>query len=327
MGTVYLAWDRKHARRVAIKILPPDLASALGPERFLREIAIAARLSHPHILPLHDSGQAGGVLYYVMPWVEGESLRQRLDRMPPLPVEEAIAIARQTAEALAHAHAHGVIHRDVKPENILLHQGHALLADFGVARAVADSALSDSGLPLGTAAYASPEQAGGRKADPRSDVYSLGCVLYEMLAEGARPGARTGRALLEGRFSAPCPELGTIRDGVPAWMGPVLGRAMAQRADERYSSAGELAVALATGGSGAPRTPATPFAVSVRGVGDRAHARPGRGLAGAAPRRGRSERDRRRRLRESDRRHGAGTGWRDRHRLHSPRSRLHRPDP
>ncbi len=248
MGTVYLAWDRKHARRVAIKILPPDLASALGPERFLREIAIAARLSHPHILPLHDSGQAGGVLYYVMPWVEGESLRQRLDRMPPLPVEEAIAIARQTAEALAHAHAHGVIHRDVKPENILLHQGHALLADFGVARAVADSALSDSGLPLGTAAYASPEQAGGRKADPRSDVYSLGCVLYEMLAEGARPRARDGRALLEGRFSAPLPGVGTIRDGVPAWMGPVLARAMAQRADERYSSAGELAAALATGG-------------------------------------------------------------------------------
>jgi len=178
MGTVYLAVDRKHGRRVAIKVLPPDVAAALGPERFLREIGIVARLSHPNILPLHDSGQAGGLLYYVMPYVEGGSLRRRLDGAS-LQVPEALAIGREVADALAHAHAHGVIHRDVKPDNILLHEGQALLADFGVARAVGDGEITDSGLPLGTAAYASPEQAAGsRLVDQRSDVYSLGCVLW-----------------------------------------------------------------------------------------------------------------------------------------------------
>jgi len=169
MGTVYLALDRKHERRVAIKVLPPHVAAALGPERFLREIAIAAQLSHPHILPLHDSGQAAGMLYYVMPHVDGESLRHRLDREQPLPWEEAVAIVRGVSSALSYAHAAGVIHRDVKPENILVAGEHAMLGDFGVARAVGatirrgpdgkEVRLTDSGLPVGTAAHANPEQA------------------------------------------------------------------------------------------------------------------------------------------------------------------------
>jgi TolB-like protein len=241
MGTVYLATDRKHGRPVAIKVLPPDVASALGPERFLREIGIAARLSHPHILPLHDSGHAAGLLYYIMPHIDGESIRQRLDRPPPFAVNEALAIARDVADALAYAHAHGVIHRDVKPDNILLHGGHALLADFGVARALGDDQVTDSGLAIGTPAYASPEQAAGsRLIDHRSDIYALGCVLYEMLA-GEGPG---GPALLARRFTAPLPPLSTVRPGVPPWIDKVLARAMAARPDDRFDSAAAFRDAL-----------------------------------------------------------------------------------
>src|SRR5262245_22330369 len=150
MGTVYLAQDRKHGRRVAIKVLPRDLAAAIGPERFRREIAIAARLTHPNIMPLHDSGQVAGVPYYVMPYLEGETLGRRLGRSPALTVGEAIAIAREVADALAYAHGHGIVHRDVKPDNIFLHQGHALLADFGVAKRVGERGDTDSGLAVGT---------------------------------------------------------------------------------------------------------------------------------------------------------------------------------
>ncbi|HJX87493.1 MAG TPA: serine/threonine-protein kinase, partial [Gemmatimonadales bacterium] len=154
MGTVYLARDRKHGRLVAIKVLPRDLAAAIGLERFRREIAIAATLTHPHIMPLHDSGQVAGVPYYVMPYLEGETLGRRLARSPPLSVPEAITIAREVADALAYAHGHGIVHRDVKPDNIFLHQGHALLGDFGVAKRVGERGVTDSGLAIGTVAYA-----------------------------------------------------------------------------------------------------------------------------------------------------------------------------
>ncbi len=186
MATVYLAEDLKLHRKVAVKVLRPELAAALGPERFLREIEIAAKLHHPHILALHDSGEVDGFLYYVMPYVDGESLRDRLNREKQLPVEDALQIAREVADALGSAHRHDVIHRDIKPENILLEEGHAVVADFGIARAIhaaGGEQLTETGLAVGTPAYMSPEQAmGSKELDGRSDLYSLGCVLYEMLA-------------------------------------------------------------------------------------------------------------------------------------------------
>ena len=193
MATVYLADDVKHRRVVAVKVLRPELAASLGPERFLREVEIAARLNHPHILALYDSGEADGFLFYVMPHIKGESLRVKLERERQLPVEEALAITRHVASALSHAHAHLVIHRDIKPENILLHEGEAMVADFGIALAVnaaADRRVTHTGFAVGTPEYMSPEQgAGERTLDARSDVYSLGCVLYEMLAgEPPTPG-------------------------------------------------------------------------------------------------------------------------------------------
>ena len=186
MATVYLAPDLKHGRPVALKVLRPELSNALGADRFLREIGIAGRLQHPHILSLHDSGEAGGTLYYAMPLVEGESLRARLAREIQLDVTEAVGIASQVADALVYAHAAGVLHRDIKPENILLSAGHATVADFGIARAldtVGSERLTETGLALGTPSYMSPEQAAGSQAlDARSDLYALGCVLFEMLA-------------------------------------------------------------------------------------------------------------------------------------------------
>jgi tetratricopeptide (TPR) repeat protein len=246
MGTVYLAVDRKHGRRVAIKVLPADVAAAVGPDRFLREIGIVARLSHPNILPLHDSGHAAGLLYYVMPYVEGESLRRRLDRPPPLSVEEALAIAREVADALAHAHSHGVIHRDVKPDNILLHEGHALLADFGVARAAGEGQITDSGLAVGTPAYASPEQAAGSPLiDHRSDIYSLGCVLWEMLQVMPADGGQRPREQLQRRFAEPLPAVGGGNAGMTTWIEPVLARALAPLPGDRYDTAAALGRALA----------------------------------------------------------------------------------
>ena len=186
MATVYLATDQKHKRKVAVKVMRPELAATLGAERFLREVEIAGQLSHPHILPMHDSGESDGILYYVMPYIEGETLRERLQRDGALPVEEALKLAREVSEALAYAHRRNIVHRDIKPANILLSEGHALVADFGIARAVGDSGgeqLTRTGLAVGTPQYMAPEQATGEKeVDGRADVYATGSVLYEMIA-------------------------------------------------------------------------------------------------------------------------------------------------
>src|SRR4026209_1614093 len=189
MDTVYLALDAMHDRTVALKVLHPELASSLGPERFLREIKLAARLNHPHILPLYDSGAAEGFLFYVMPYVEGESLRERLDREQQLSVEDAIHHTKAIASALDYAHRQGRVHRDIKPENVMLYEGEAMVMDFGIAKAVsaAGDTLTQTGMMVGTPAYVSPEQAAGEVTiDGRSDQYSLACVLYEMLT-GERP--------------------------------------------------------------------------------------------------------------------------------------------
>jgi len=208
MAIVYLAQDLKHRRSVAIKVLHPELAAAVGTDRFLREIEIAASLTHPHIVPLHDSGEADSFAYYVMPYVEGESLRERLSRETQLPLDGAVQIAREVADALAYAHSHDVVHRDIKPENILLEAGHAVVSDFGIARAISAAGgekLTATGLAVGTPAYMSPEQlAGGEHVDGRTDVYSLGCVLYEMLA-GSRPSpGRPRRRFRHGNSQIRC---------------------------------------------------------------------------------------------------------------------------
>src|SRR2546427_4698809 len=186
MATVYFAHELKHQRPVAVKVLRSELAATLGPERFLREIQVTAQLQHPHILPLHDSGDAEGFLYYVMPYVEGESLRGRLTRERQLPLDDALAIAREVADALCYAHSRDVVHRDIKPENILFQSGHAVVSDFGIARAIGvagGGSVTGTGIAVGTPGYMSPEQTRGiAQLDGRSDLYSLGCVLYEMLA-------------------------------------------------------------------------------------------------------------------------------------------------
>ncbi len=243
-ATVFLAIDLKHQREVALKVLHPELALALGSQRFLREIATAARFRHPHILPLHDSGEADGLLYYVMPFIEGESLRQRLAREQQLSLEEALQITREAADALGYAHGLGVVHRDVKPENILFEAGHAIVTDFGIARAVSAAGtakLTETGLAVGTPAYMSPEQAAGDPAlDGRSDVYSLACVLYEMLA-GAPPFAGpTPQAVLASQIADPVPSLRTLRPAVPPGVERAIEKALAKAAGERYVTAEEF---------------------------------------------------------------------------------------
>jgi len=237
MSTVYYAHDERHDRDVAIKIFPPALAAAIGSERFEREITITSRLSHPHILPLYDSGEAAGALYFVMPLVNGESLRSRLDRETSgLPISEVIHIAEQIAQALDYAHSTGVIHRDVTPDNILLSNSHALLADFGVARLVEGETLTESGMPFGTAMYRSPEQASGHaRVGPASDIYGLACVVYECA------GGQSVRTFLANRFSSPVP---TLRNGTSGGFNAAIARAMSLDPDDRFKSAGDFVRAL-----------------------------------------------------------------------------------
>jgi serine/threonine-protein kinase len=255
MATVYLAQDLKHDRPIGLKVLRPELAAVLGAERFLREIRITANLNHPHILPLLDSGEAAGFLYYVMPYVEGESLRDRLDREKQLPLDDALQITREVSDALSYAHSHDVVHRDIKPENILLESGHAVVADFGIARAntaAGGTQLTHTGIAVGTPAYMSPEQASGeRDLDARSDIYALGCVLYEMLAgeppfTGPTPQAIVARALTE----SPRP-LQVVRETVPATIAACIRKAMARTPADRFATAAQFADALAASSSGA----------------------------------------------------------------------------
>jgi serine/threonine-protein kinase len=248
MATVYLARDLKHDRLVALKVLRAELAAAIGVDRFLREIQIAAGLSHPHIVPLHDSGEVAGLPYYVMPYVEGESLRGRLDRDGPLPVEEAVRLAREVAGALAYAHAHGIVHRDIKPENILLQDGHAVVADFGIARALTAAggpALTQTGVSVGTPLYMSPEQVVGDPIDGRSDVYSLGCVLFEMLAGSPPFKGSTALAVLASHTVDPIPSLRMRRSGVSDALEHTLAKALAKTPAQRYETASSLDAALA----------------------------------------------------------------------------------
>lgn len=264
MAVVFLADDRKLHRPVAIKVLRPEIAAALGAERFLREIDIVAGLNHPNILPLHDSGQlsekpAGQapLLYYVMPYVEGETLRERLNRERQLSLEDALQITSEVAEALGYAHALGLVHRDIKPENVLFQAGHAVVSDFGIARAVSQAggeSLTGSGIAVGTVSYMSPEQAAGRKdVDGRSDLYSLGCVLYEMLAGEMPLGPSTSADIAEG----PGAELRRSRESVPLPLTQVIGKALARHPADRFATAAQFAAALraaAASGAATPRT-------------------------------------------------------------------------
>jgi TolB-like protein/Flp pilus assembly protein TadD len=236
MATVYLARDLKHDRPVAIKIFRPEIAASLGTERFLREIGFAARLSHPHILGLHDSGEAGGLLYYVMPYLEGKSLRQRLDREGPLPIDEVARLVREVSAALAHAHQQGIVHRDIKPENILLQGDAAIVADFGIARAmeeVGGDRLTGTGISIGTPTYMSPEQGMGGAVDGRSDVYSLACVAYELLTGEPPFSGKNWKALLARHSVDPVPSLRALRPTVNEELEAVIARALAKTPADR----------------------------------------------------------------------------------------------
>ncbi|HEY7634379.1 MAG TPA: serine/threonine-protein kinase, partial [Gemmatimonadales bacterium] len=266
MATVYLVQDLRHKRPVALKLFRPELAASVGTERFMREIETAARLQHPHILTVFDSGELrpreseAPLLWYTMPYIEGESLRDRLRREVQLPVDEAVRIAREVALALHYAHGRGVVHRDIKPENILLSEGHAQVADFGVAW-VFDTATADkltaSGLAVGTTAYMSPEQAAADQVDGRSDIYSLGCVLYELLAGEPPHSGPSTLAILARRLTETPRPLRSQRDTVPEVVEAAVARALAKLPADRFATAGEFAAALATPSSAA--FPAAPL--------------------------------------------------------------------
>jgi len=247
MAVVYLAEDLKHHRPVAIKVLRPELGAVLGSERFLREIEVVARLNHPNILGLHDSGEADGLLYFVMPYVEGESLRARLEREPRLPLDQAIHITREVGDALAYAHGQGLIHRDIKPENILFQAGHALVCDFGIAQVASEARehLTRTGVAVGTIAYMSPEQLAGEGAvDGRTDVYSLGCMLHEMLAGEVPFAGATPQIALAQKLTGQSTDLNQMRADVPPTVQQVLTRALAVDVGDRYATAEAFTGAL-----------------------------------------------------------------------------------
>jgi len=255
MATVYLARDIRSGEPVALKVMHPRLATMLGTERFLREIKIASEMDHPLIVPLRDSGSAGGLLYYVMPYVAGESLFDRLQRERQLPLDEALRITRDVAQALGYAHSRGVIHRDVKPENILLAEGRALVADFGLARAIGAaeySKLTKTGVIVGTAFYMSPEQLREeRNLDQRTDIYALGCLLFEMLTGGPPYGGSSLKDVVTRILRAPVPSVRPVRPEVPVPVDEAIRRALAKSAAERFANMAGFAAALA---------PATPQA-------------------------------------------------------------------
>lgn len=248
MAVVFLAQDLKHHRQVAIKVLDPTLSAKLGADRFLNEIQIAARLDHPHIVPLYDSGRADDLLFYVMPFVSGESLRERLDREKQLPIDDALRIVAEVADGLAYAHEHGIVHRDVKPGNVLLSAGHARIADFGVARAIdlaSGSRGTEAGLAVGTPLYMAPEQASGQeRGDERSDIYSVGCLLYEVLVGEPPYTGLTPQTLQARKMSESAPRIGSVRDTVSPRVEEIVARAIARIPADRYQTALDLKTAL-----------------------------------------------------------------------------------
>jgi eukaryotic-like serine/threonine-protein kinase len=243
---VYLARDLRHGRQVALKVIRPELAATVARGRFLREIHVAGRLQHPHIVPMLESGEAQGQLWYAMPYVRGESLRQLLDRERALPVDMAVELARQLARALDYAHREGIVHRDLKPENILLSDGQALIADFGLAKALeaGGERLTANGMAVGTAAYISPEQATSGEVDGRSDLYSLGCLLYEMLAGQPAFTGPSVQRIIALRFTMPPPSVQVFRPEVPNWLDEVVRRLLALDPAERLANGAEVARAL-----------------------------------------------------------------------------------
>jgi len=249
MAVVYQATDLKHGRDVAIKVLLPELTASLGAERFLREIETAAKLNHPHILPLHDSGEADGFLFYVMPYVDGESLQVRLDREGALPIDESLQIAREVAGALAYAHRNDVVHRDVKPANVLLSEGHAVIADFGIARAISEAGgerITGTGMMMGSPIYMSPEQVSGeQEVDGRSDIYSLACMLYEMIAGKPPFEGASLQGILARRLVEEPPPLSEAREDTPPGVVEAVMRALATQRRDRYREATDFAAALA----------------------------------------------------------------------------------
>ena len=263
MATVYLAHDVRHGRDVAVKVLRDDIAHSVGAERFLREIRLAAKLNHPNIVALFDSGDIDGVLFYVMPAVDGQSLRELLDSTPQLPIDDATRIVTEIASALEYAHRHGVVHRDIKPENILLHDGHALVADFGIGKALSDASgatFTQAGMNVGTPAYMSPEQAVGEAVDGRSDIYSLGCVLYEMLVGEPPFTGPSVQAVIAKRFVQTPADVCALREGVPRAIAVAVQRSLARTPVDRYETAGGLIAALREVAAGARATalPALP---------------------------------------------------------------------
>ena len=246
MATVFVADDAQLGRRVAIKVLHPDLASSLGAERFAREIRVLAQLNHPHVLPVLDSGVAGGILYYVMPFVDGESLRDRLDREHQIPIDDAIALTCEIADALSYAHSVGIVHRDIKPENILVSGGHAVVADFGIARLTNDTVekLTMTGMSMGTAAYMSPEQASGEPVDGRADLYSLGCLLYELLVGEPPFSGPNAMAVMARHAMETPPGIRVVRTAVPEELEAVVMQALEKSPADRFRTVGEFKRAL-----------------------------------------------------------------------------------